>query len=231
MISSSNRLQQGGFIIEQSTYCHEKRFLLYLSHMETNICVFGDSITWGAWDPKRGGWVARLRNYLETKRDNEIALYNQGVSGDNTNDLLIRFPIEAGAREPKIIIFAIGINDSKYITTPDNSRVPVEKFAQNINLLIEQSRKFTNRIVLVGLSKVDESKTAPWEGPEYYDNKYIQLYNWTLKQIGEKHKLIFINVFDLLSNSDLDDGLHPNAKGHKKIFEKVKQTLLDNKLI
>ena len=34
--------------------------------MEQIICLFGDSITWGAWDPEHGGWGARLRSYFET---------------------------------------------------------------------------------------------------------------------------------------------------------------------
>jgi lysophospholipase L1-like esterase len=60
---------------------------MFYSIIET-ICVFGDSITWGAYDPERGGWVNRLRNDLEKK---EIESYNLGISGDTTADLLKRF--------------------------------------------------------------------------------------------------------------------------------------------
>ena len=34
--------------------------------MSKRICVFGASITWGACDYEVGGWVARLRKYIET---------------------------------------------------------------------------------------------------------------------------------------------------------------------
>jgi len=30
-----------------------------------NICIFGDSIAWGAWLPFRVSWANLLRNYLE----------------------------------------------------------------------------------------------------------------------------------------------------------------------
>jgi lysophospholipase L1-like esterase len=95
--------------------------------MEKTICLFGDSITWGAWDPERGGWGARLRSYFETNNI-EVNVYNCGVSGNNTDDLLQRFKVEATARKPNIIIFAIGINDSQYVNSKDNPRVPIKNF-------------------------------------------------------------------------------------------------------
>ncbi|KKQ27461.1 MAG: Lipolytic protein G-D-S-L family, partial [Candidatus Magasanikbacteria bacterium GW2011_GWC2_37_14] len=102
--------------------------------METRISIFGDSITWGAWDPENGGWVAQLRRYFETNENYEVDVYNLGVSGDTTNDLLIRFNTECLARNrhPQIIIFAIGINDSQYINATDNPRTPIEKFQNNL---------------------------------------------------------------------------------------------------
>ena len=38
---------------------------------DINILVFGDSITYGAWDKEKSGWVNRLRLALEkAKRQN-----------------------------------------------------------------------------------------------------------------------------------------------------------------
>ena len=62
-----------------------------------NVLIFGDSITWGAYDPEQGGWATRLRNYFEEK-DNDIDVYNLGISGDTTADLLERIEIEAKSR-------------------------------------------------------------------------------------------------------------------------------------
>src|SRR3989344_3552583 len=88
----------------------------------TLILVFGDSITYGAWDTN-GGWVQRLRTYLDKKQlaDPKLyyELYNLGVSGDTSTDLLERFEAETkqrikrmSAKEEIIIIVAIGTNDS-----------------------------------------------------------------------------------------------------------------------
>ena len=42
-----------------------------------NICVFGDSLVWGARDLKIGGWVNRLRLWFDDFDDNE----NQEIMG------------------------------------------------------------------------------------------------------------------------------------------------------
>ncbi len=200
--------------------------------MERTICLFGDSITWGAWDPKRGGWGARLRSYFETNNI-EVEVYNCGVSGDNTDDLLQRFKVEATAREPNVIIFAIGINDSQYVNSKDNPRVPIEMFQNNLQELVNQAKDFTNKIIFIGLTKVDESKTMPipWDKIKFYDMDNVSKYNSVIKNFCQKNKLLFIDMLDLLQNEDLEDGLHPNPNGHKKMFEKIKKFLIDNNIV
>ncbi|MFH1461253.1 MAG: GDSL-type esterase/lipase family protein, partial [Patescibacteria group bacterium] len=96
---------------------------------DVSICIFGASTAWGAWDSEQGGWTSRLKTYFHSQDYREyVLLYNLGVSGDNTNDLLERFKPEAEAREPNLIIFAIGINDSQYVNSKDNPRVDIDKF-------------------------------------------------------------------------------------------------------
>lgn len=207
----------------QKKYKHSK----IIQNM-TNICIFGDSTVWGAYDSEFGGWVARLRKYLEEKND-EIEIYNCGVSGDNTEKLLRRFEVEANAREPEVIIFAIGINDSQYLQLENKHRVEIKTFEDNLKLLFEKARKITNKIIFLGLTKVDESKTTPtpWEKNKFYTINSILKYNTIIKSFCEKNKIPFINLFDELTKEDLDDGLHPNSQGHKRIFEKVRETILN----
>ncbi|MFH1638235.1 MAG: GDSL-type esterase/lipase family protein [Candidatus Woesearchaeota archaeon] len=202
-----------------------------------NLCVFGDSTVWGAWDDV-GGWVARLRRYLDIKTDGEMIVYNCGVSGDNTDDLLERFETEAKAREPGIIIISIGANDS----TINNSRetkgyngIELDKFKWNILQLIKLAGKFTDKIAFVGLMPVDESKTTPlpWNITMSYTNENCKKYNSAVKEACKD--ILFIDLFEEWSKLDykglLDDGLHPNSKGHEVIFETVKESLEKNGLL
>lgn len=139
-----------------------------------------------------------------------------------------RFKVESAAREPTIIIFAIGINDSQYIKSKNNPQVPLTIFQNNVNTLIDQARKFTPSIIFIGLTQVDETKTMPipWNEIAFYDNKNVAQYNDILKKVCHNEKLLFIEMGNLLNPAELDDGLHPNSKGHQKMFERVKNFLV-----
>lgn len=187
-----------------------------------NICIFGDSITWGANDNKHGGWANMLRNDLAPNEK----VYNCGVPGDNTKRLLDRFEVEAKARKADVIIIAIGINDSQYIDSRENTRVPKDQFTDNLEQLITQARSITEKILFIGLTSVDESKVTPvpiGDKNINYDNTNIDLYNSLIKDVCDKNNIPFLEVQDLLNLSDLDDGLHPNTEGHQKMFQEVKE--------
>lgn len=192
--------------------------------MKKTICIFGDSITWGAFLPTRVAWANLLRNYLETL-DKMVSVYDLGIDANTTYDLLERFEFEAKARKPNIIIFAIGINDSAYRKTKDNPVVPKNEFEANLERLIALAREFTNKIFFVGLGKGDDSKTSPLPRSatgKCYDKENAKIYNEIIKFVCERENVIFIDVFDLLNDEDFDDGLHPNLAGHKKIYEAVR---------
>ena len=208
------------------------------------ILVFGDSITYGAWD-KEGGWVQRLRKFLDEKSltdpDFYCLVYNMGVSGNTSNGLLERFEFETKQRlkegEETIIIFAIGINDSYFVHSENSHRVLTEKFKDNIQKLIKLAQKFSSKIIFVGLTPVDETKTTPipWDTDKSYRNEYIKQYNQTIREICREKKIYFIEIFEKLKGADyqklLEDGLHPNSDGHQRIFEIVKDFLIKNNLI
>lgn len=181
------------------------------------ICVFGDSITWGAWDFELGGWVNRLRLYYDNQ-DQKTEIYNNGIDGDYVGDVLKRINTEAEARNPDLIIFAIGINDSSHPSNP--SGTDLGKFEVQFKELLEKTRKFTDKIIVLGLTNVDEKS-----GDHGYTNSNISLYNDKIKSISKNQNLPFVDLFNTLAGDELADGLHPNAKGHQKIFEKVKEVL------
>jgi len=200
------------------------------------ICIFGASIVWGAVDPEHSGWVGRLRSFLELKRNFEIDVYNLGVSGDTTTDLLERFEVECKAREPNIILISIGINDAQYINNESNPRTSLKDFRNNIQKVIKIAQRFTPQIIFVGFNPIDESKTMPipWSPEKYYTNENVKKYNDMVKLVNKENNLLFIEIFEEWMKVDyrnlLEDGLHPNSKGHQKIFETVKDFLIKNEI-
>jgi len=191
-----------------------------------NICIFGDSITYGAHDIKHGGWVNRLKLYLRNQ-NSDIKVYNLGVSGDDTEDLLKRFEVEAKSKEPGKIVFAIGINDSVFLIKEKRNQIIFEDFVDNIRKLILKAKKYTSDIVFIGMTNVDETRVSPipWNTNKVYKNLYIKEYNEKIKSICKEEDIKFINLYNILDNNLLEDGLHPNSDGHQKIFNTVKEKI------
>jgi len=192
------------------------------------ICIFGDSITWGARLPFRAGWANLLRNYLELTSEEYIELYDLGIDGNTTIDILNRFDIEVEARNPQIIIFAIGTNDSCYRKTKNNSIINIDEFKNNLDELIQRAKKYTDNIVFVGIGKGSDVLTKPLIASstgKCYDKENIKTYDKIIKKICKKNNLLFIDINEKLLDSDFDDGLHPNIGGHIKIFEEFRRNL------
>lgn len=205
--------------------------------MEKTICVFGDSITMGAWDLEKGGWVNRLRLFIDTEQfsgrlKDYFTIYNLGVDGDTTVGLLKRFQVEAEFRDPAIVIFAIGSNDSVFDKSKNKFLVPPDEFEENIKELIGEAAGISPIVIFLGAGTIDENKTMPisWERNFYLENINILSYNQKIKEIAEKNNVLYLDIFDLLSVEDLEDGVHPNISGHEKIFLKIRDFLLENKL-
>jgi len=205
------------------------------------ILCFGDSITFSSWEANKLCWVQRLKNYFEAKHTHNV-VYNLGILGDSTIELLKRINIEAKARtkyynsENKFIItIAIGTNDLRGIDSPNNIQVKPEKYEKNLNEIIKIAKNHTEHIVLIGLPPVDESKTNPFE-ETYFTNKNILKYNNIIEKIANKQKLVFINIYNkFISEKNyqnlFSDGLHPNESGQELIFKIIKENLIIKKLI
>lgn len=197
-----------------------------------SICIFGDSISWGAWDLEKGGWVNRLWLFIAERNDDEyVMIYNQSIDGGTTETILKRFENESKIRDADAIIFQTGGNDSAYRGTPDNHLVLPEKFKENLKEIIKRARKITNNIIFTDIKNCDESKTTPVHWTDiYYTNNNIKKYSDIMKEVCKENNVLFLDV-GLLDNKDFNDGLHPNSAGHEKIFVKVKDFLTANKWI
>ena len=202
------------------------------------ILVFGDSITYGAWD-KKGGWVERLKRDLnqktiDSKEEFYCMTYNLGIDGNTTTDLLNRSELETKARlldDDIIIIFDVGGNDSCFDKSKGNFLTPQQDFKGNIQKLINLAKKFSSKIFFVGLIPADELRTTPvfWDKDKFYKNEHIKKYDNIIKSVCLDNNINFIDTFNKFSKlnykSLLEDGLHPNSKGHELIYEEVKKVL------
>lgn len=192
-----------------------------------SILAFGDSITFGSGVNPKHGWVYYLKEDFEAKDDFNF-VYNLGIPGDTSTGLLERIETEAGARvdnENDIILIAIGTNDAR--CNPQNLQTQPEDFRENINKIITIAKKYTKKVVVLGLSPVDENM-MPFEGT-YFTNKTTEQFNNILKSQANKHNVAFCDIFNQLINKNyaelLSDGLHPNEEGYKLMYKIIKRDL------
>ncbi len=203
--------------------------------MNNRILIFGDSISWGAWDSE-GGWVNRLKDYTDNQAiseqlDKYDTIYPLGISGDNSEDLLKRFEDEFKVRVDEdsnmVVVIAIGINDSQFDISTKENRVSVDNFRININKIIKVAKKATQQIVLIGLTPVDENlvNPMPWKSTHGYSNKQIEKYHQVIKDLAKEKSIPLIDFYNDFYQRNfkklLSDGLHPNTEGHEIIYKKV----------
>ena len=164
-----------------------------------------------------------------------FVVYNLGVSGDTTRDLLGRFEQEVRNRideeEESIFVFSIGANDSVLLHEEGRQATPPEEFRQNLLKLIGLAREFSQKIVFVGLNPADEAKTTPipWNTEKSYKNEHIERYNGIVGSVCRERGILFLDILGEFRKMDykslLFDGVHPNTQGHEKIFALLRDFL------
>lgn len=210
-----------------------------------NILAFGASILYGAWDTE-GGWVGRLRKYVNERNLEDLGrsscfVYNLGIPGDSSQDLLDRFDMEAKARigdnEENLFIVSVGVNDCMLNNETGLNNISIENYTENLQKIIKLAEQYSGKVIFMGFFPVDENKVdpIPWKLEFSYKNEFIQKYNQAMKSVAEKNKIYFIDIYDKIMKMDyknlLEDGVHPNSEGHKIMFEIIKDFLIENKII
>lgn len=194
-------------------------------NLKGNICILGDSIVYGAWDEEKHGYVNRLREDLKENKQVEN-VYALGIPGETTAGLLKRLDSELTPRTPDTIIIGIGINDTIYIKNKQQESINIKEFISNISKIIAIATTYTNNILMLGLTNVIEERTTPilWNDNEIYFNDTIKKYDIALEDYCNMNKVQYLKLFDLLQQTDFfDDGIHPNEKGHEKIYKAIKK--------
>lgn len=197
------------------------------------LCVFGDSIAHGYSDSE-GGWVARInahfgREAIQNPDLDYPTVYNLGVSGDTTEDLLLRIEAETAAREWEdeeiFLIIAIGTNDCA--RKPTELQVTENKSKKNLNAIVERMKPVTDGIIMLGVPAVDEGRTAPvdWVDATYL-NTDLAIMETAIAEVAKEQEVTYVPVFpyfvqSLEETELLDDGLHPNDVGHALIAQLV----------
>jgi lysophospholipase L1-like esterase len=209
------------------------------------IYCFGDSITYGAWDIKEGGWANQLRGYVDELQAKDPELYyltyNLGIPGETSDGFLKRFETELAARAKAgrgtagpgeaLFILAFGANDYTFIPSANEFVVTPEKFVTNMQSAINIAKKTSSKILLLNITPCDEAICKKNYGDRKLRiNKNVEIYNSLLQDLANKNNCKLVDVYSVFTTNQStsllsEDGLHPNDAGHELIFEKVREVL------
>ena len=196
------------------------------------ILVFGDSITYGQRDLEMGGWVNRLK--LALAHDSSILschVFNLGISGQSTTEILERLGRECAGRilddANNIIVIAAGINDSQIINGEIVS--DEDRLKANVRALIKEAKTHTDKVIYLGLTPVDESRTNPvtWDKTRIWKNELVERYDTIISEICSEMGVRYVYVFDQIDPASNEDGLHPSAEGHAILAEIMENVVRD----
>lgn len=195
------------------------------------IVCFGASTTYGWKDSDGLGFVGLLKQWHE-KRDSKNQLFNLGIVGQTTEQMLTRLAPEINARKPDFVLVQTGLNDThREKTSQSPNAIPISQFSRNIEKMITQVSPIA-KLAFLGTFLIDQSKTAPLAGTDWHYLLDDALeYASTTKQICDSSGVGFI---DLVKGWNIEtfkpylseDGLHCNNFGHNIIFQTVRDYVL-----
>jgi acyl-CoA thioesterase-1 len=176
------------------------------------IAFLGDSITAGYGLHHSHSYPCVVKELLKA-RGIQTDVINEGVSGDTTSDGLHRLP-NALKQRPDILVVALGGNDMLRGISPEHVK-------HNLESIIQGAEASEVRSLLLGMRA----------GP-FYGMNYVEKFNRIYDDLAAKYHLgylpFFIEDIALRAEFNQADGIHPNARGQRKIAEKVVSFLLDH---
>ncbi len=169
------------------------------------IIAFGDSLTAGYGLAPKNAFPVRLEAALKARRHN-VVIVNAGVSGDTTAGGLARLdwavPDDADA-----VIVELGANDGLRGLDPAAAR-------KNLDAIITRIKAKGADILLTGM-----------RAPRNYGPEYTGVFDRIFPDLARQHGVLYYPFFlegvVLDGTLNLDDGLHPNAKGVDVIVQGI----------
>lgn len=167
----------------------------YTQNNKNLIVFFGNSLTAG-----QGAGPGEDFPSLIGKKLN-VPIINAGVSGNTTQDALLRINKDVLSKNPSMVVVELGGNDLL-------DRVDSNITQRNLDLILSKIKPTGAKIVILGI--------------KFY--LFNQKYETSLQGLAKKYDAIFVP--DILEGIITDqslkhDDIHPNAKGYQKIADKL----------
>jgi len=179
------------------------------------IVCFGDSVTGVYYHTgSRRAYTDMLGLALKkTHRRANVTMVNAGISGHTTVNALARIDTDVLAHKPTLVTVMFGLNDM--------TRVPLEKYRENLVTIIRKCRAVGAELVLCTPNNVIDTSSRP-------TGKLLE-YCQVVRQVAREQDVALwdcYNAFEQIRTRDafawrmlMSDEIHPNMDGHKRIAE------------
>lgn len=211
------------------------------------IFCIGASSIYGVGGTK-GSWADLLKLEIHNLQYNKGGIgqvhevYNLAVPGARIKDCNAKTEVELKVMSKpgrKIIsIIQIMGNNALAIGSPDNFESSPEEYRQEMRQFLIMAKKFSDHVICLGATPVDESKTMPIikdsekNSKVYMSNERRMLFEPIIGELAEELGLEFLPLHNesLLAgwaqNFQYEDGIHPNDAGYVWIYEQIKPKLM-----
>jgi lysophospholipase L1-like esterase len=202
------------------------------------IVLFGASST--ALRPGTKTYSEILEQTFQEKNI-PIEVINAGVPGNTTALALQRFQKDVLDHNPSLVVIQFGINDSAVDVWKDppkeKPRVELPAFLMNMESMIDRIQDQNGEVILMSPQRMSWSKKTRelYGKPPYVSNDedgfnvILDTYVAGLRELAVRKKVRFIDINAAYSKHPSDygepysellnqDGMHPNDKGHKLVF-------------
>jgi acyl-CoA thioesterase I len=170
------------------------------------VMVFGDSLSASYGMPAEAGWVALLKQRLQSQSSG-YQVINASISGETTHGGRNRIEQALKIHRPDIVILELGSNDGL-------RGASIKTIYENLEAIIQACQQNNATVLLAGMQLPPNygiTYTQKFQDifPQLAKNKQAKLIPFLLAGFGEKHE--FFQA----------DGFHPTAFAQKKIVENV----------
>ena len=186
--------------------------------MKNKYVFLGDSLIFGYGVKPKDNWVNKLKNTYD------LDIYNKGVNGSTSTDMLVRFQRDASDNCPNILFLMAGTNDLL-------SNRSVTSIVNNIEIMIKEAL-LNNIKVHIGIPPniIPEMANKLFMRCDTYDycKESLPLLRNELLNLCNSYSLKYIDFYSITENSKqlsnlYLDGIHFNPKGQDLLFEAAKK--------
>lgn len=175
---------------------------------------------------------------LDTSRNGKLIVYNKGVPGNTSAQLVERLDTDVLDLKPQLVVILIGTNDV-------SQKVPYAQYKTNVSTLVTKIQAQGGKVLLLS---PPPRGTAEITTPTYFSNDrndkinlildtlsrdlkcyYLDI-NTAFKNAGSPNSTASSYILNKLNSPERPDGIHLTPGGTAFLTNKIAQFITDNKL-